>query len=191
MTQPIAPIALFTDYLSLGFNDGEAEAGWRKLTVSREGSPKWLTIPFNNDYWDPKSQHYNSGGWSILSGPCSYLLRAHARAKELDQECSTHIQGYVVTKDEAGAQTIVAVDEGNERQVLRYESSHTHIDGVLFGVLKTGEFLQVRVDYWNGGRNPDGSLKPQAGVYGWLVGATVRGFWGPLPADMTDTGLTA
>lgn len=184
-TPNAAPV--LTDYLSLGFNPGEDESKWRKLTVSRADSPKWLTIPWDAEWADAKGQHYDAGGWTILQGPCSYALRIHARCKLLEPGCSTHIQGYTVVKDAAGVQTIASVDEGNERFVGQYETSHTHVDGVLTGVLNAGEFLQARIDYWNAGRNPDGSLKPQTGVYGYLVGATVRGFWGPLPVDVTDT----
>lgn len=178
-------VPVLTDYLSLGYNFGEDQARWRKLTVSRAGAPRWLTIGWDEDPWDPKGQHYDAGGWTILAGPCSYSLRAHARCKGLEPNCATHIQGVVMTRNADGTQTLAGADEATERPVMPYETSHTHIDGPLVGYLRTGQLLQVRIDYWNAGRFPDGTLEPQDQVFGWLVGASVRGFWGPLPADMT------
>lgn len=179
-TPNTAPV--LTDYISLGFNAGEPQSGWRRLTVSRKATPMWLYVPWDVEYHDPKGHHYNAGGWSILQGPCSYALRVHARCVGLEPGCSVHIQGVTVVSDGAGGQTIVAADEAPERFVGPLESSHTHVDGDLVGVLKTGERLQVRLDYWNAGAG-----LPQAEVYGHLVGATVRGFWGPIPADYVDT----
>lgn len=175
-------VPLLTDYLALHYNYGEAEAGWRRLYVSRYNAEKPLTVPWNREFSDPKGMH-SEGGWSILQGPCSYALRAHVRCKMLEPGCGTHIQGVVVRREPDGTQTIVSYDEGTERFVGQYESSHTHIDGDLFGVLRAGEFLQVQVNYWNAGRNADGTLKPQSQVWGYVVGASVRGFWGPAPDE--------
>lgn len=179
---PLPPGArpLFTDYISLGFNQGEDAAKWRRLPVSRAANPVQVTLPWDVEYSDPKN-HHSPGGWTILQGPCSYDLDVHVRCKNLEPGCSTHVQGYVVTKDENGVATVVSGREAPERFVGPMETSHTHIDGTLKGVLQAGEYLWVRVDYWNAGRNPDGTFKPQASVYGNIVGASVWGFWGPIP----------
>lgn len=171
---------IFTDYISLGFNQGENPAKWRRLPVSRLGSPVTVTIPWDVDYYDPKN-HHGPGGWTVLQGPASYDLDVHIRCKNLEPGCSTHVSVYVVTKDENGVATEISGSEAPERFVGPLETSHTHIDGSFKGVLQAGEYLWVRMDYWNAGKNPDGTLKPQAQVYGNIVGASVRGFWGPIP----------
>lgn len=166
--------ALLTDYLSIGFNQGEAPEKFRKLYVSRASTPRWLTIPWDVDYHDPADMHWNPNGWTVLRGPASYVLATHARVKGLQPGCSTHIQG-VRARSVDGLNTIVGVDEAPERFVGTYESSHTHIDGTFAGVLAAGELLQFRIDYWNA---------VPADAYGLLTGASVRGFWGPLPDTM-------
>lgn len=163
MTTP--PPAPTRRYLSLGFNQGEATSKWRRLDVSHADGPiKWLTIPWDVDYADPDSMHFDAGGWTVLHGPCDFELWGYARLKQGQPGCSTHIQLYTVD----AAEQVLHRYEAWETFVGPKESSHTHVNGSWPGRLDDGVRLRVNVDYWN------------ASTYCYLVGATLSGFYWPI-----------
>lgn len=172
-------------FLSLGFNWGNSDdpSTFRKLTVSRQNTPKWLTIPWDGEPSDPENQHYvnpdtGAGGWSILTGPCHYMITAHVRIKGAEKGCSTHVQ--LRYADLTDTSTPTWLGEAPEWFVGPKESSNTHLHGSWVGYLPAGKVAQVALDYWNAGQNSDGSFKPQSSVYAWLVGASVSAlYWRP------------
>ncbi len=169
-----------TDIVSmrLGFNWGEAPAGFRNLPVSRAGNHIWLPIPWNNEGEDPEAQHYvnpvtGAGGWSILHGPCRYSIVAHVRLLQVEPGCSTHVQIRHALESDTSVPTWLG--EAPEWPALPLETSHTHLMGVWKGRLVAGEVAQIALDYWNASPGVAQEL-----VFCKLAGATVDiDYWRP------------
>lgn len=164
MTQPLP---VFTRYLSLTFNPGENPTKYRNLPVSTLNNETWVTIPWDTDNCDPDGMHYDAGGWTVLHGPCSFFLVAHVRLLNGQPGCSTHVQ---LVQVDPTQQLVVHEYEAPEWFVGAKETSHTHLMGAWPGVLNDAARLQIRVNYWNA----TGSAT--------LAGASLSGFYGPLPA---------